>query len=98
MFNVSLSCSKYSERTNVGLLASAHDKDGGVSMVELPFKRRKIARKFFYTCPECATMLARVKPLRQKTACIKCCRKHNGGQYHARFRFRPVERPDKIAA
>lgn len=30
----------YSERTNVGLLASAHDKDGGVSMVELPFKRR----------------------------------------------------------
>jgi hypothetical protein len=30
----------YSERTNVALLASAHDKDGGVSMVELPFKRR----------------------------------------------------------
>jgi len=65
---------------------------------ELPFKRRKIARKFFYTCPECETMLARVKPLRQKTACIRCCRKHNGGKYHARFRFRPVDRPDKIAA
>lgn len=31
----------YSERTNVGLLASANDKDGGVSMVELPFRRRK---------------------------------------------------------
>ena len=30
----------YGERTNVGLLASAHDKDGGVSMVELPFTRR----------------------------------------------------------
>ncbi|MBK9371667.1 MAG: hypothetical protein IPN01_36170 [Deltaproteobacteria bacterium] len=31
----------YSERTNVGLLASANDKDGGVSMVEVPFRRRK---------------------------------------------------------
>ena len=30
----------YSERTNVGLLASANDKDGGVSMVEVPFRRR----------------------------------------------------------
>lgn len=30
----------YGERTNVGLLASAHDKAGGVSMVELPFTRR----------------------------------------------------------
>jgi hypothetical protein len=29
----------YSERTNVGLLASANDKLGGVSMVELPFTR-----------------------------------------------------------
>jgi hypothetical protein len=42
--------------------------------------------------------MARVKPLRHTAACIKCCRKHNGGKYHASFRFRPVERPDKIAA
>jgi SprT protein len=65
---------------------------------ELPFKRRRIARKFFYACPECSAILARVKPLRQSAACIKCCRKHNGGKYHARFRFRPVDRPEKIAA
>lgn len=65
---------------------------------ELPFKRRRIARKFFYACPECSTILARVKPLGQKAACIRCCRKHNGGQYNERFRFRPIERPDKIAA
>ena len=65
---------------------------------ELPFKRRRVARKFFYACPACSTILARVKPLRHTAACIKCCRKHHGGKYHASFRFRPVERPDKIAA
>jgi hypothetical protein len=42
--------------------------------------------------------MARVKPLRHAAACIKCCRKHNGGKYHASFRFRPIERPDTIAA
>ena len=65
---------------------------------ELPFKRRRVARKFFYACPACSTILARVKPLRHTAACIKCCRKHHGGKYHSSFRFRPVERPDKIAA
>jgi hypothetical protein len=30
----------YTEPANVGLLASANDKDGGVSMVELPLRRR----------------------------------------------------------
>ena len=65
---------------------------------ELPFKRRRVTRKFFYACPACSTILARVKPLRHTAACIKCCRKHHGGKYHASFRFRPVERPDKIAA
>ncbi len=65
---------------------------------ELPFKRRRVARKFFYACPACSTILARVKPLRHTAACIKCCRKHHGGKYHASFRFRPVERPDKMAA
>lgn len=65
---------------------------------ELPFKRRRVARKFFYACPDCSAILSRVRPLRRKAACIKCCRKHNGGQYSERFRFQPVERPDKIAA
>ena len=65
---------------------------------ELPFKRRRVTRKFFYACPECATLLARVKPLRRPVACIKCCRKHNAGKYHSDFRFRPIERPEKIAA
>lgn len=65
---------------------------------DLPFKRRRVMRKFFYACPECSTILARVKILRRKAACIKCCRKHNGGKYHERFRFRPVERSETVAA
>ena len=65
---------------------------------ELPFKRRRITRKFFYACPHCSTIMSRVRALRRKAACIKCCRKHNGGAYAERFRFRPADRPDKIAA
>ncbi len=65
---------------------------------DLPFKRRKIARRFFYACPACQSILARVRPLRRKSACLKCCRRHNSGRYHERFRFRPVEAPAEAAA
>ena len=65
---------------------------------DLPFKRRKIERKFFYACPECSTVLARVRPLRRRVACVKCCRKYNGGAYQERFRFRPMVSPSEIAA
>ena len=30
-------------------------------------------------------------PLRRKTACLACCRKHNRGQYDERFRFVKVK-------
>lgn len=65
---------------------------------ELPFKRRKIPRKFFYACPACSTVLARVRPLRRRVACVRCCRKFHDGAYHERFRFKPVEPPAEIAA
>lgn len=65
---------------------------------DLPFKRRKIGRKFFYACPECSVVLARVRPLRRKVACVKCCRKYNGGVYQERFRFKPIQQPAEIAA
>lgn len=64
----------------------------------LPFKRRKIGRKHFYACPACSTVLARVRPIRRRVACVKCCRKHNGGAYDERFRFKPAEPPFDIAA
>jgi predicted SprT family Zn-dependent metalloprotease len=65
---------------------------------ELPFKARRLTRKHFYQCPECATVMARVRPVKSRVACIKCCRKHNGGKYHDRFRFREIAGPGDRAA
>lgn len=65
---------------------------------DLPFKRAKVARRYFYACPECGTQLARVRPLKRRVACLRCCRAHNHGQYHDRFRFVPIEPPKSIAA
>lgn len=66
---------------------------------ELPFKSRRLARRHFYQCPECATVMARVRAVKSRVACLKCCRKHNGGRYHERFRFREIADPgDRLAA
>ena len=54
---------------------------------DLPLPRRRMTARHFYRCPACAFELARVRPLRGKTACFTCCRTHNGGAYHDRFRF-----------
>jgi SprT protein len=53
----------------------------------LPLPRRQMQPKHFYRCTACATELRRVRPLRGKTACLACCRKHSGGKYDDRFRF-----------
>jgi SprT protein len=65
---------------------------------DLPLKRIRFERKFFYACRECGTTLARVHAMRRRVACLKCCRQHNDGKYHERFRFIPAPAPDKIAA
>ncbi len=66
---------------------------------ELPFKSRRLARRHFYQCPECNTVMARVRAVKSRVACIKCCRKHNGGKYHERFRFREIAPSgDRLAA
>jgi hypothetical protein len=58
-----------------------------------------MTRRFFYQCPECLTVMARVRAVKSRVACIKCCRKHNDGKYHERFRFREIAEPgDRIAA
>lgn len=62
----------------------------------LPFKQRKITRKYFYSCPQCGTVLARVRLVKRRIACIKCCRKFNDGKYSDRFRFQQI--PEPIAA
>ena len=65
---------------------------------DLPLKRIRFERKYFYACRECGTTLARVHAMRRRVACLKCCRRHNEGKYHERFRFMPVPAPDKLAA
>lgn len=65
---------------------------------DLPFKRAKMERKYFYACRECGLSLARVRPVKKRVACIKCCRKHNDGKYHDRYRFVQVPPPDRLAA
>jgi SprT protein len=53
----------------------------------LPFKRRRIKRNFVYQCPCCRTSIHRVRAFQRAVACYSCCRKHNGGTYHDRFRL-----------
>ncbi len=66
---------------------------------DLPFKQRRLARRHFYQCSHCNTVMARVRRVKSRVACLKCCRKHNGGKYHERFRFREVAGPgEEIAA
>jgi SprT protein len=54
---------------------------------DLPLPRHSIRRNHHYRCPACGVQVDRVKPLRRDSACLKCCRTHNGGRYDARFRF-----------
>jgi len=53
----------------------------------LPLPRRKLTARHRYRCPRCGFEIARVKPIRLKSACLACCRAHNGGRYDERFRF-----------
>jgi predicted SprT family Zn-dependent metalloprotease len=54
---------------------------------DLPLPRRKMPPRHAYRCPHCGTVLQRVRPLRGKSACLACCRRHSGGSYDERFRF-----------
>lgn len=65
---------------------------------ELPFKVHRQPRRHFYQCQECGTVLARVRPVKRMVACLKCCRKFNGGNYDHRFRFVPIPEPQPLAA
>ena len=65
---------------------------------DLPLKRIRLERKYFYACRECGTTLARVHAMKRRVACLKCCRRHNDGKYHERFRFIPVAPPVRLAA
>ena len=54
---------------------------------DLPLPRRQLRATLRYRCTHCGLELARVRPLRRKSACLTCCRAHNRGRYDERFRF-----------
>ena len=60
---------------------------------DLPLPRRALTARHFYRCPHCAVELRRVRPLRGKSACLACCRRHNGGRYADQFRFAKIPAP-----
>jgi len=53
----------------------------------LPLKSRPVARQHAYVCPNCLTVIERVRPIRRVVACYDCCRKYNRGAYHDDFRL-----------
>ena len=60
---------------------------------DLPLPRRKLRVKVHYRCPRCGIEIARVRPMRRKSACLACCRAHNRGRYDSRFNFVQIPPP-----
>jgi SprT protein len=56
----------------------------------LPFPATRYAPRFIYRCPNCRRDFPRVRRIRRTVACLACCRAHNGGQFDARFRLKPL--------
>lgn len=59
---------------------------------------RTVRRKHFYHCPSCRKEVARVRPFRNREACVHCCRIHAGGRYDRRFQFQPGSPPPPASA
>ena len=59
----------------------------------LPFPRSKITPRYFYQCPACGVVVRRVRRFKRPTACLKCCRSFNRGQFDTKFQFHPVPPP-----
>lgn len=53
----------------------------------LSLPRRSLQRRYAYQCPVCRVIVKRTRPFRRKVACFACCKKHNRGKYHERFRL-----------
>ena len=57
----------------------------------LPFPTKRYAMRFIYHCPNCRQEFPRVRKIKHAVACLACCRTHNGGEFDARFRLRPLK-------
>lgn len=53
----------------------------------LPLPGRKMPKKWRYTCPACGGGFDRVRKMKHHAGCYSCCKKHNGGYYHKKFRL-----------
>lgn len=54
---------------------------------QLPFTARRMRRNYLLRCPGCGESHERVRAPRRAVACLACCRTHNKGLYHERFRL-----------
>ena len=59
----------------------------------LPFPIRRRARRYVYVCPRCRRPFPRTRPLKRTSACLACCRAHNGGRFDARFKLQRARPP-----
>lgn len=53
----------------------------------LPLPGRKMTRKWRYSCPACGEGFDRVRKMKRYAGCYTCCRTHNGGYYHKKYRL-----------
>lgn len=53
----------------------------------LPLPGRRMRRKWRYACPACGEGFDRVQKMKRAAGCYTCCKAHNGGYYHRKFRL-----------
>mgnify|MGYP001050312965 CR=1 FL=1 len=53
----------------------------------LPLPSREMARQWRYTCPTCKKGIERVRKMKRYAGCYYCCKEHNGGYYHKKYRL-----------
>ncbi|BDS08051.1 hypothetical protein NT6N_30910 [Oceaniferula spumae] len=57
----------------------------------LPLPGRTMRKKWRYTCPECGEGFDRVRKMKRYAGCYPCCKIHNGGYYHKKFRLKEIQ-------
>ena len=53
----------------------------------LPLPSRTMRLKWKYTCPACGEGFERARKMKRYAGCYQCCKSHNGGYYHKKFRL-----------
>jgi len=49
-------------------------------------------RRYVYAC-KCGVKWKRVRPTSKKMACLRCCKKYNGGKYSHKFQVKLISKP-----